>query len=268
MVYNKGVKITHARDVYLIHILKEKKNMTNLQQLTTIEELTNIDQLINEYCANITKCDLTPSTWGYNATRIINALTDIVEQNGGIVSYKYHDYKLIGNRLHYDSILDTQKRLINLKENQWTIDKPDRALKFANKQLDNLKEGVNSFNNSAINMREGHYIAFKLNDYIYSFSFDDNPFFEHYYSKNQIIENNTYDNNYYLNKLKDACPAWAFNGNVLEEDIKAWAQLLFDKLIESNSSAKVYDRKRVPNYYNDGYHYEQIHKSNMIKINF
>ena len=242
--------------------------MTNLQQLATIEELTNIDQLINEYCANITKCDLTPSNWGYNATRIINVLANIIEQNGGVVSYEYHNYKLIGNRCYYECILGAQKNLINLKENQWSINKPDRALQFANKQLNNLKEAVNSFNNSVINMREGHYIAFKLNDYVYSFSFDDNPFFKHYYSKNQIIDNNTYDNNYYLNELKGACPAWGFNANVPNEDIKAWAQLLFNKLIESKPSAKVYDKKRVPNYYNNGYHYERMHKSNMIKINF
>ena len=38
MVYNKGVKITHARGVCLIHI-KGEKNMTNLQQLTTDGQL-------------------------------------------------------------------------------------------------------------------------------------------------------------------------------------------------------------------------------------
>lgn len=242
--------------------------MTNLQQLTTIEDLTNIDQLINEYCANITKCDLTPSSWGYNATRIINALADIVELNGGAVSYKYHDHKLIGNRCHYDSILEAQERLINLKESQWVMDKPDRALEFANNQLAKLKDSINLFNNSVVNMREGHYITFKLNGYIYSFSFDDNPFFEHYYSKNQSINSNEYDKNYYIDDLNDACPAWGYNANVSDKDIKAQAQLLFNKLIESKPSAKVYNKKRVPNYYNNGYHYEQIHRSNMVKIDF
>ena len=106
-----------------------------------------------------------------------------------------------------------------------------------------------------------------MNGFYYSFSLDDNPFFPFYYMKTPI-ENGAYSG--------DAC---------MEESSKSW---LTDPLIgfgcpdsEIESAAGAIlaaplstirhdtKRTRIPNTYDDGYHFENIPvKERRIKIDF
>lgn len=62
-----------------------------------------------------------------------------------------------------------------------------------------------------------------------------------------------------------------FSFNCSKADIKEAANLIFNQLVTAPKSVIRIDyvKRRVPNYYNNGYHYEKIYnKERFEKINF
>ena len=118
----------------------------------------------------------------------------------------------------------------------------------------------------------GTYIRFVLDGYLYYFQIDDNPFFPFYYSKYQINPNNTYCKDVYSEELdKD----WLFDcywrNDCTNEERQQAAETILNILINAPKGKVHRDtvKQRVPNIYDNGYHYETITKpTRMGKINF
>jgi hypothetical protein len=51
-----------------------------------------------------------------------------------------------------------------------------------------------------------------------------------------------------------------------DADITEAANLIFNMLVKANYGALVTERKRVPNYYDNKYHYENIHEKRMVEV--
>lgn len=121
----------------------------------------------------------------------------------------------------------------------------------------------------SINVTSEHlYLKFIINNYYYSFSFDDNPFFPIDYEKIKINDNGEYigrrciettDDNYYNTLKIHLCYDSIFK-IISDYQVKKMALDFVEQIknyIENGHENEVWnERKRVQNYYNNGYHYE------------
>lgn len=199
------------------------------------------------------------SSWCYNACLIMTELAKIVENEGGRV--KPCNTAIISNRSITEAIHNVQ-------------DKIDRASTLEpNEKIDAViadwkaeKEKYEAINNEPIKVTHTLYISFVLNGFYYSYSMDDNPFFPFHEMKTPVR-----DNKY----SQDACfeeadKSWQwdcfFMMGCSKEDIKEAANLIFNHLLKMNPSIIRRDgnRRRVPNTYNGGYHYETVYKPERI----
>lgn len=216
------------------------------------------------------------NSWGYNAARILSELAIIVENNGGQICYANYDSNYeITNRSINEAIIENEKRIQSVKnhmntciENGLTVDENKINTVIANltKENNEILEKYGDEANNPIFCTHMTYIKFIYNNDYYYYQVDNNPFFEFYYSKYPII-NGEYDGNRYLNEDKKE---WLFDcffkRGCTESDIKEAANLIFNMLIKANYSGLVTERKRVPNYYDNRYHYENVHEKKMVKI--
>lgn len=210
---------------------------------------------------------LYPSTWPYNAARIMTELARIVENNSGRV--KYGNSAIISNRSINNAIWEKKERvkkleMINAESEKETRTAAIAVLKKDVEQLENLC-------NDPITVTHTSYISFTLDDVYYYFSVDDNPFFPFHYVKTPV-KNGSYS--------RDACmqedeKEWLFDcffsWNCSGSDIKEAANLILNMLCNAPISRVLLDSKktRVPNRYDGGYHYETIHsKERFEKIDF
>lgn len=102
--------------------------------------------------------------------------------------------------------------------------------------------------------------AFILDDNYYYVEFKDNPFFESHFTKAPVLSGGKVSRNYYADSNK--LPSY-FDWELLSnEEAKEIASELFKLLINAdyNEHYREYERKRVPNYYDGGYHYERVAK--------
>ena len=210
---------------------------------------------------------LYPATWGYNAARITTELAKIVENNNGRV--KYGHAALISNRTITSAIFEKEERIKNLKAATGENKKEIRAaaIKALEKEIAELKQ----IDNRPIRVTHTSYISFVLENNYYHFSMDDNPLFPFYYTKTPV-KNGSYS--------ADACSTedkktWLYDcfffWDCSDADIKEAAQLIFNMLCNAPYSVIRRDscRKRVSNYYNNGFHYETVYAPERIaKIDF
>lgn len=181
------------------------------------------------------------NSWSYNAARILSALAVIVENNGGEIQYSSYDktYELT-NRSIDNMILE--------KENAEILE----------------KYGAEA--NDPIICTHKSYIKFVYNNDYYYYDVDDNPFFDFHFQK-YPIENGKYDaNRYGIEDKKEWLFDCFFKCGCSDADITEAANLIFNTLVKSNYGALVTERKRVPNYYDNKYHYENIHEKRMVEI--
>lgn len=110
------------------------------------------------------------------------------------------------------------------------------------------------------------YIKFVYNNDYYYYQLEDNPFFDFYFSK-YPIDNGKYDaNRYGIQDKKEWKFDCFFKCGCSDADITGAANFIFNMLVKSNYGALITERKRVPNYYDNKYHYENIHKKRMVEI--
>lgn len=204
-------------------------------------------------------------TWEYNAARILTELANIVKSCNGTV--KPLKNAIISNRTLdrikrelRDSIETNMKYLAN---NPGNILRETR-LKGNKQELAKLE----SINNDPIQVTHTTYITFAYNEYIYSFSVNDNPFFPFYFSKTEI-KNGKYSLDVYSSEDDKL---WMhddlFSYFCTDMRIKETANILFQKLISSRPSEHhvTTKRKLVPNLYVDGYHYENVREKERTAI--
>lgn len=210
---------------------------------------------------------LYPATWEYNAARITTEIAKIVENHGGRV--KYCKTAVISNRTINMAIIEKEDHINKLKLLNTEKEKEIRMeyIKTIEQEIDNLKQ----INNDPITVTHTGYITFILDDIYYYFQVDKNPFFPFYYIKTPA-NNGRYS--------KDACcmedeKEWLydcfFSWNCSDADIKEGANLIFNMLCNAHFSEIIRDKqkKRVPNIYDGGWHYETVYAPERIeKIDF
>lgn len=108
------------------------------------------------------------------------------------------------------------------------------------------------------------YIHFVLDGYLYYIQLNDNPFFLGKFSKIQINQKGEASKDVYLDELD----AVYFDYNMTKEEIKESALKLYEYLAKAKPSKKYVERtkKRVPNIYNDGWHWEHVAKPERMSV--
>ena len=203
--------------------------------------------------------------WEYNSYLIINKLAEIIKENGGEIvnDFPYintYHKKEITNRSITGAIAECERILYGkteeqIKENQFAIQKQ--------KELEELRK----IDNEPIQVLFSNYINFKLDNYIYYIQLQDNPFFEDYIQKETIAEEKGVEYivkyNHYLENLskkwiEEAEGIESFYQTLSKKQIKTLAERLFKQIKNARPSEIVTNKKRVLNYCNNGYHYENI----------
>lgn len=208
------------------------------------------------------------SNWQYNACRIISTLATVVENNGGSVKPQRHT-AMISNRTLSAAILDLENKLqeFNIIQKEKPTDRREEHIKEMCAKLEKYK----SINNDPIPITHTTYISFTFDNNYYSYSVDDNPFFDFYYSKTSIINGKHQTNVYSDTDKKEWLYDCFFSFSATDADVKEAANMIFNMLATAKNSAVYRDstKKRVPNTYDGGYHYETIYSPDRYeKIDF
>lgn len=182
----------------------------------------------------------------YNRLRIISALEKLIEEKGGKILRSKYDHSIeIKCYAGIDASEELQKKIESLP---------------------------------IITCCGSLHLFFLLNGYYYSFEMDDNPFFPIHYKKIKVNNNGEYIGKRYIYTTDDN------ESDTLEIHLcyDAIFKVIDDKVIEilardflknldgyftkgkENSCYK--EKKRVSNYYNNGYHYETIYDSTKCNI--
>lgn len=198
------------------------------------------------------------NNWVYNACRITTALANVVENNNGVV--KPHKKAIVSNRTLSEAIRDIESKLEKIETKQLENYTEVRA-NYIEAQKRKLEE-YNAINNDPITITHTTWISFVFEDTYYMYSMDDNPFFDFYYIKTPI-KNGQYSRDAASEKdSKQWLYDCFFSFGVSDADITEAANLIFNMLVSAKNSVIIRDKKRVrvPNYYNNGYHYETIYE--------
>lgn len=215
-------------------------------------------------------------SWEYNAARILSEIAVIVENNHGTVYYASYDkiYEITNRSIHNaileneDRIARAKEHITTCKEHGITLDENKVNATIANLEKENAKilEKYGEEANTPIICTHKSYIKFSYNGDYYYYSVDDNPFFDFYFSKYPIQDGKYDSNRECIEDKKEWLFDCFFKYGCSNEDIKEAANLIFNMLINSNYGRLVTERKRVPNYYDNRYHYENIHEKRMVEV--
>lgn len=203
---------------------------------------------------------LYPSTWTYNAARIITELARIAENNGAKVKYDRYS-ALISNRSIDSAIFETSERIKKLEKIESEKPGVNAARANAIKEYRAELERLENINNDPIKVTHTSYITFVLDDMYYYYQLGDNPFFDFHYIKTPV-NNGKYSRDA---ALMDEPKEWLydcfFKFDCSNADITEGANLIFNMLMNAEKSEIIRDRRRerVPNTYNSGYHYETFY---------
>lgn len=199
------------------------------------------------------------TSWQYNSALIFDALAKVIENNGGSVKPEYNK-AIISNRSLDEAMTEYKDRVAQLeyivnagKANEKTLD----ALAEYKAKL----EEYASINNDPVTVKRLSYISFTLDGMYYYFQTDDNPFFEFYYQKTPVRNGKRSKDAYLMEFTKDWLYDCFFRVGCANADIAEAANLIFNALVNAPISGIHRDGKktRVPNTYNNGYHYETVY---------
>lgn len=200
-------------------------------------------------------------SWEYNAALILAELAKIVENKGGRVKPGLHT-AVISNRSLGGKIREVKNRIKSLESIEET-EMVKTAINNLSKELAELE----SINNEPITVTHTSYISFVFEDFYYCYQVGDNPFFIFYYNKTRIEKGKYITNTYSEEDKKEWWNDCFFSFRCSEADRKEAANLIFNMLVLAKSS-KIYhekEKRKVPNTYNDGWHYEKVIKPNRYK---
>ena len=207
-------------------------------------------------------------TWEYNAARITTELARIVNNHGGKV--KPTHTAIISDRTVTSAITELEnniERLNKATKKHGTSDRRTEAVKNLERQLEEYK----NINNEPITVTHTSYITFILDETLYYYQVDSNPFFDFYWNKTPIKNGKRSRDAALEADNKD----WLFDSflksNCGQADIVEAANLIFNMLCNAPLSEIIREgrKQRVPNTYNNGYHIETVYKPERVeKIEF
>jgi hypothetical protein len=191
------------------------------------------------------------SSWKYNAANILTELETIVKNNGGVLcrTWEYSNPPawlterkqfLIVNRSISEAIYKEHEILKRLER----LGKTEAARETREKIA-----GYEAMNNDPVLSYYGDYlyIHFVLDNYFYSFSMDDNPFFDFHFARVKIEEGNKINRNYYLQtdskKWWDDC---FWRANCSSSDIREAANLIYNMLLTADNCRTYAEKNRKP----------------------
>lgn len=213
------------------------------------------------------------TSWEYNAARVLSRLEKIVSDNGGsVIVHDYnHRYALISDRTLTACVKDAadmvERVRLSLDMHADNDDGKNEGRRAVLAEHLAKLEHYQSIDNTPIRCRWFTYISFVLDGVYYSVSLDDNMFFPFTYQKIKLSSDNTYVGDYYAETLTKE---WLFDSllrcGCSEDDIKEAAQMLYNALMKNRFSGRHVEkeRRRVPNVYDGGYHYETIVKPGRV----
>lgn len=194
------------------------------------------------------------TNWNYNAARILQRLGKLIDDNGGVIASTYeHSFNTLytlHNRTLSGAIREQAERVQRLEE-------LNRDASTAREKLEELQ----TIKCPPIKTRFKSWIGFVLDNTYYNLSFDTNPFFPFHLQKIKV-NNLSYTGDFYMEELNKN--NWMFDClfsfNCTDAEIKEITNLLFNELQAAPLSGEYIEttKKRVPNLYDDGYHYETI----------
>lgn len=209
------------------------------------------------------------TSWQYNSARILTRLAQLITAQGGKVR-PLHPAVLSDRNLE-EACTATQRRLESSCKAGPTSHPKERET-----QISNLKKELARFQaipNAPITVTHTSYINFTMNGVYYSYSLNDNPFFPFYYIKTPIDpKSETYSGDACM---EESSKSW-FTDSLIgfgcpDSEIESAAGAIFSLLLAAPLSTIRHDTKRtrIPNTYDDGYHFENIPvKERRIKIDF
>lgn len=206
--------------------------------------------------------------WEYNAVLMMTALAELVRSKGGRV--KPHEAFEVCDRSLRTKIELCERELDRLR--QLSKVRPDsEACAQGIKSYEAEYKKLKSVNNGWRTVEQSTYISFVYEGFYYYYELDDNPLFPFHLIKARINADNKYPQTYCELSSKDWWTDELLSSFCSEETIKISAQRVFEMLVKAKPG-DVYretHRQRVPNTYNDGWHWETVSDPvKMIKVNF
>ncbi len=205
-------------------------------------------------------------SWEYNVARILTQLAKDVENKGGRV--KYGKSAVITNRTLEGDIRQKLQRLERINDRIRNDKKvAPGALKKIGEDLHRLK----GIQNDPITVTHTSYITFLLQERVYYLGINENPFFEHHYWKTPL-KGDLYSRDRYREVFQpiyeiDDILKYDFSETQVQEASKAILESLVNSPISGRSCER--HKKKVPNTYNGGYHYETVTApERFVKIDF
>ena len=193
------------------------------------------------------------TNWNYNAARILQRLEKLIDDNDGVIASTYeHSFNTLytlHNRTLSGAIREQAERVQRLEE-------LNRDASKAREEL----EALQAIKCPPIETRFKSWIEFVLDNVYYHLSFSDNPFFPFHLQKIKV-NNLSYTGDFYMEEIKKD---WLFDCllsfRCTDDEIKEITNLLFNQLQAAPLSGEYIEttKKRVPNLYDGGYHYETI----------
>ena len=194
------------------------------------------------------------TNWSYNAARILQRLEKLIDDNGGVIAstweHSFNTLYTLHNRTLSGAIREQAERVQRLE-------KLNRDASAARAELETLQ----NINCPPIETRFKSWISFVIDNVYYYLSFDSNPFFPFHLQKIKV-NNLSYTGDFYMEELNKN--SWMFDClfsfNCTGAEIKEITNLLFNELQTAPLSGEYIEttKKRVPNLYDGGYHYETI----------
>lgn len=212
------------------------------------------------------------NSWNYNAALLLTELERVVITNGGRVKPAIRK-AVISNRNLDDAIEERKEKIAKYTE----LEKADSKLIRADaiKSLKAELEKLEAIDDSPHEVTRLTYINFVLGDYVYYYQVDSNPFFEFYFHKIKVVDG-SFSKSVYLDEdmhKDDWLKNCFFLCSCSKEEIAEAAEYIFNMLTAARPSTDYgtkTERIRVPNTYNDGYHYETriVSKGRLEKLDF
>lgn len=177
------------------------------------------------------------TSWNYNAALIMTRLAQIVEDNGGIIHYKYQHPAVISNRQLDAAKREDAERLERYKKLEAMNHNPTRVA--AIKDLEVKLKHYKTINNDPVTVTHLTYITFSLGNFRYYYGVDDNPFFPFHYTKAPIVDNKYSCNCYGQEDKKEWLYDCFFYAGCPTKRIEEAANYIYKLLLESKPSHSV-----------------------------
>lgn len=177
------------------------------------------------------------NNWNYNAAKILSHLAKIVTDNGGRVAKL--NSAVISNRTRDAAIREYSEKIERYTALEKVAHNPARenAIREYTAKLERLQ----AVDNSLITVTHTTYIRFVLNDTMYYYQVNDNPFFDFYFSKTAIV-NGEYNTCYSDPDKKEWLYDCFFRADCSDADIIEAANLIY-KMLENARLSALYKGK-------------------------